>query len=156
MEVICVLGKLDDRRSALVVKDGQTTKYVVCSYYDPTKPEGSQWCWGHYFFEFAPFVEYVAKEMALAEPEVSLDAACKVIAEWMTMQACDNTESGSWLVYAEEIAKQFKVTEEWVEINSAKIIDAFDYDKVAEAEYLADEKAFDMTMWLEWCPNIDE
>lgn len=22
---------------------------VVCSYYDPTKEFGSQWCWGHYF-----------------------------------------------------------------------------------------------------------
>ena len=22
---------------------------VVCSYYDPSREFGSQWCWGHYF-----------------------------------------------------------------------------------------------------------
>lgn len=63
MRVVKELCKLDDRRSALIIEDGTMTKYVVCSYYDPTRPEGSQWCWGHYFHEFKTFVEYLYEEM---------------------------------------------------------------------------------------------
>lgn len=29
--------------------DGNWEKYVTCTDYDPSKPVGCQWCWGHYY-----------------------------------------------------------------------------------------------------------
>lgn len=50
------LMKIDDQRSLVLWVDGNgnnskddVNKFVVCSYYDPAKPIGQQWCWGHYF-----------------------------------------------------------------------------------------------------------
>lgn len=56
------LKKIDERRS-LVLWMGQcgAQKYVVCSYYDNTKPIGSQWCWGHYFTDLYEAVDYAKK-----------------------------------------------------------------------------------------------
>lgn len=36
-------------RSLVLWEHGTLSEFVVCSYYDPAKEEGSQWCWGHYF-----------------------------------------------------------------------------------------------------------
>ena len=71
------LAKIDDRRSLVlwVIEDaeGKTIKqeYVVCSYYDATKPVGSQWCWGHYFRNLFNAVEY-AEEISYARKETKV------------------------------------------------------------------------------------
>lgn len=53
------LAKLDDRRSLVAwVIDDQVHTFVVCSFYDPTKPVGQQWSWGHYFTDVFDAVRY--------------------------------------------------------------------------------------------------
>lgn len=57
------LIKINSQRSLVLwIKSNGRKEYVVCSYYDPTKEIGSQWYWGHYFFNLFDAVEY-AKEI---------------------------------------------------------------------------------------------
>lgn len=57
------LSKLDgDRSLVLWVTERGTKKYVVCSYYDPDKPVGQQWYWGHYFTDLWGAVDYAKEE----------------------------------------------------------------------------------------------
>ena len=53
------LMKVNEFKSLILWIDGNINKYVVCSYYDPTKREGEQWCWGHYFHSLEDALEYV-------------------------------------------------------------------------------------------------
>lgn len=55
------LTKHDDGEHSLVMwcKNGNK-EFVVCSYYDETKPVGSQWSWGHYFENLKDATEYLA------------------------------------------------------------------------------------------------
>lgn len=60
------LMKIDDQRSLILWVDGNdndnkddVNKFVVCSYYDPAKPIGQQWCWGHYFNSLYHAMDYV-------------------------------------------------------------------------------------------------
>lgn len=41
--------KYGDRSVVAYIVDGKITKYVACTYYDPTKNVGEQWSWGHYY-----------------------------------------------------------------------------------------------------------
>lgn len=52
------LMKIDERRSLVLWCYGDHKKFVVCSYYDPTKEVGTQWYWGHYFFDLKDAMEY--------------------------------------------------------------------------------------------------
>jgi hypothetical protein len=36
-------------RSVVLWQTGERRQFVTCTDFDPTKPEGSQWIWGHYF-----------------------------------------------------------------------------------------------------------
>ena len=39
-----------DKYLVAVLNDDDTLEeYVACSYFNPSAPYGSQWCWGHYF-----------------------------------------------------------------------------------------------------------
>ena len=56
------IGKIDMRQSMVEIlnENGTPVEWVVCSYYDPNRPFGSQWDWGHYFNSFAGACIYVA------------------------------------------------------------------------------------------------
>lgn len=56
--------KINNRQSlvARMKEDGSVYEYVVCSYYDDNAPEGSKWCWGHYFKEVADALRYIVNE----------------------------------------------------------------------------------------------
>lgn len=50
-------------RSVVLWEHGTRKEFVVCSYYDPAKEEGSQWSWGHYFGDdLVAAVNYITKE----------------------------------------------------------------------------------------------
>ena len=55
------LGKVNDRQSMVEIlnENNEPVEWVVCSYYDATKPLGSQWSWGHYFSNFVDACLYV-------------------------------------------------------------------------------------------------
>ena len=55
------LGKVNDRQSMVEIlnENNEPVEWVVCSYYDATKPYGSQWNWGHYFSNFVDACLYV-------------------------------------------------------------------------------------------------
>lgn len=56
------LKKIDERRSLVLwVSPGGNKQYIVCSFYDGTKPVGSQWSWGHYFDDLWDAVDYAKK-----------------------------------------------------------------------------------------------
>lgn len=61
------IGKLKDGRSAVMIVNGDSRKFVVCSNYDHAKPFGEQWDWGHYFMgDLDGFCRYIVnsnKEM---------------------------------------------------------------------------------------------
>lgn len=69
------LGKIDDRRSMVEIlnEDGNPVEWVICSYYDATKPYGSQWNWGHYFSNFVDACLYVHEEEMKQLTEKSLN-----------------------------------------------------------------------------------
>jgi hypothetical protein len=63
MEYTVELKKVDDARSIVLwVHASGRKEFVVCSYYDETKPVGQQWCWGHYFQDVCSAVDYTRKE----------------------------------------------------------------------------------------------
>ena len=66
------LGKINDRQSMVEIlnEDGRAVEWVVCSFYDGTKPFGSQWNWGHYFSSFGNaclYVEQLHTEYLMSE-----------------------------------------------------------------------------------------
>lgn len=48
-------------RSLVLWETGKATQYVVCSYFDPTKEEGSMWIWGHYFMDLPSALDYLTE-----------------------------------------------------------------------------------------------
>lgn len=62
MEYTVELAKFDLQHSLVLwVSKTGIKQFVVCSYYDPEKPVGQQWSWGHYFWDLLDAVDY-AKE----------------------------------------------------------------------------------------------
>ena len=59
------IGKLNSRQSlvAILNENNEIVEYVVCSYYIPSRPFGSQWDWGHYFVNLKDACDYIATEV---------------------------------------------------------------------------------------------
>lgn len=59
------IGKLNSRQSLVAILNDkkEIVEWVVCSYYDGTKPFGSQWSWGHYFVSLYSACTYIATEV---------------------------------------------------------------------------------------------
>ena len=59
------IGKLNNRQSlvAILNENNEIVEYVVCSYYTPSRPFGSQWDWGHYFVNLKDACDYIATEV---------------------------------------------------------------------------------------------
>ena len=55
------LAKVDENRSLVVWVKDQGRKFVVCSYYDKSRPIGIKWDWGHYFDDIFDAVDYIRK-----------------------------------------------------------------------------------------------
>ena len=60
--------KINKAQSLVLWIDGNKTdncddamKFVVCSHYDPSRPIGQQWDWGHYFNDIIHAMDYVHK-----------------------------------------------------------------------------------------------
>ena len=78
----------------------------------------------------------------------------KKIAEWMQKDACSNSESGSWIIYFEEIEEEFDVNDRWVAQHADEIANYLDWNIVAEYEIGSDY--FDLTIYTDYLENCYE
>lgn len=53
-----LLSKEDIFLVAIIHSDYHISQFVVCRCYEPSRPYGNQWCWGHYFFSIDDAVDY--------------------------------------------------------------------------------------------------
>ena len=73
------------------------------------------------------------------------------IADKVIKEGTENTTSGSWMAYFEEFGDE----ELFITNNSDEIVnELYNHQEVAEAD-VADD-GFDMTFYLDYCPNIEE
>lgn len=73
------------------------------------------------------------------------------IADKVIKEGTENTTSGSWMAYFEEFGDK----ELFITNNSDEIVnELYNHQEVAEAD-VADD-GFDMTFYLDYCPNIEE
>ena len=73
------------------------------------------------------------------------------IADRVIKEGTENTTSGSWMAYFEELGDK----ELFISNNSDEIVnELYKHQEVAEAD-VADD-AFNMTFYLDYCPNIEE
>lgn len=73
------------------------------------------------------------------------------IADRVIKEGTENTASGSWMAYFEEFGDK----ELFITNNSDEIVnELYKHQEVAEAD-VADD-AFNMTFYLDYCPNIEE
>ena len=73
------------------------------------------------------------------------------IADRVIKEGAENTTSGSWMAYFEEFGDK----ELFISNNSDEIVnELYNHQEVAEAD-VADD-AFNMTFYLDYCPNIEE
>ncbi|MBE6121162.1 MAG: hypothetical protein E7190_00430 [Erysipelotrichaceae bacterium] len=57
------LHKFDNQHSlVLLIYPSGEKEFVCCSFYDPEKPIGSQWEWGHYFDNLEDALKYGNKK----------------------------------------------------------------------------------------------
>lgn len=52
------LAKINRDQSLVMWTKGNRKEFVVCTDYDAEKEVGSQWIWGHYFWDIVSAVEY--------------------------------------------------------------------------------------------------
>lgn len=56
------LADLNSGKSLVLwVKPSGRKEFVVCTGYDPEKPIGEQWYWGHYFWDLFSAVDYISE-----------------------------------------------------------------------------------------------
>ena len=115
------LKKIDKRRSLVLwVTPGGHKKFVVCSYYDPEKPVGSQWCWGHYFEGLDSAIAYIKGEEA---PRYYITKDGKIEARTATIDAAiDLIKTYQEVEQKEYIRAEFSIikgTEEFIKYEEA-------------------------------------
>lgn len=82
---------------AIVRDDGSTSQFVVCSFYEPTKPFGDQWLWGHYFSTLESAMNYWHKQVIENPTYDRLDELCRQLVNGMLI---DNRQEA--LIYFED------------------------------------------------------
>ena len=78
----------------------------------------------------------------------------KKIADYLIEQGTENTSNGSWIVYFDEIEDEFGVYLDYFDDLVTRITDALNPEIVADV--IVDDFGFDMIVYLDYCPNIDE
>lgn len=76
------------------------------------------------------------------------------IVDSMIAEGTKKTGNGSWAVYPDEIAREFIVSEFWVEKNANEIISELE-SRDAVAEVVFTDGYFDLMFWLSFCEGWD-
>lgn len=94
------------------------------------------------------FIEIMGSDWTTRYEIRSHDLASQ-IAAYITQEGCVNTDNGSYVVYFDEIAEHFGITEEEVSECAEEVTDILDYEVVADVE--VDDECFDMVFYLAFC-----
>lgn len=80
----------------------------------------------------------------------------KQIVNWLVEIGTTNTSNGTWVVYYDEIASKFDITEDWVHTHRDEIIDELDSREEILSETWGEEDGyFDMNFCLNACKDWD-
>lgn len=101
---------------------------------------------GHNYARYASFMPNIKPYI---EQQIS------IVAEKIINEATKNTSNGSWAVYFDEIEENYDLVVKENNGIGTMLLDALlNRDEIAEIE-IGDD-CFDMTMYLNYCSNLDE
>lgn len=84
-----------------------------------------------------------------------IDSQISIVAEQIIKEAAENTSNGSWAIYFDEIEESHGLVVKENNGIGTMLLDALtSRDEIAEIEVLDD--CFDMTIYLDYCRNLDE
>jgi len=84
-----------------------------------------------------------------------IDNQISIVAEQIVKESAENTSNGSWAIYFDEIEESYRiVVKENNGIGTLLLDELTSRDEIAEIEVLDD--CFDMTIYLDYCSNLDE
>ena len=84
-----------------------------------------------------------------------IDRQISMVAGQMIKEAAENTSNGSWAIYFDEIEENHGlIVKENNGIGTLLLDELTSRDEIAEIEVLDD--CFDMTIYLDYCSNLDE
>ncbi len=84
-----------------------------------------------------------------------IDKQISIVAEQIIKEATENTSNGSWAIYFDEIEESHGLVVKENNGIGTMLLDALTIgDEIAEIEVLDD--CFDMTIYLDYCSNLDE
>lgn len=84
-----------------------------------------------------------------------IDKQISIVAEQIIKESAENTSNGSWAIYFDEIEEFYGiVVKENNGIGTLLLDELTSRDEIAEIEVLDD--CFDMTIYLDYCSNLDE
>lgn len=84
-----------------------------------------------------------------------IESQISIVAEQIIKESAENTSNGSWAIYFDEIEESYGiVVKENNGIGTLLLDELTSRDEIAEIEVLDD--CFDMTIYLDYCSNLDE
>ncbi|MDD3300343.1 MAG: DUF6329 domain-containing protein [Bacteroidales bacterium] len=99
--------------------------------------------------DYPRYVAFMPNIKPYIEQQISM------VAEQMIKEAAENTSNGSWAIYFDEIEETHGlVVKENNGIGTLLLGELTSKDEIAEIEVLDD--CFDMTIYLDYCSNLDE
>lgn len=100
-------------------------------------------------YDYPRYVAFMPNIKPYIEQQISM------VAEQIIKEASENTSNGSWAVYFDEIEESHGlVVKENNGIGTMLLVALTIRDEIAEIEVLDD--CFDMTIYLDYCNNLDE
>ena len=100
-------------------------------------------------YDYPRYVAFMPNIKPYIESQISM------VAEQIIKEAAENTSNGSWAVYFDEIEETYGlVVKENNGIGTLLLDELISRDEIAEIEVLGD--CFDMTIYLDYCSNLDE
>lgn len=100
-------------------------------------------------YEYPRYVAFMPNIKPYIEQQISM------VAEQMIKEAAENTSNGSWAIYFDEIEESHGLVVKENNGIGTMLLDALRIrDEIAEIEVLDD--CFDMTIYLDYCSNLDE
>ncbi|MCB2288118.1 DUF6329 domain-containing protein [Clostridium algidicarnis] len=101
---------------------------------------------GHKYARYTAFMPNIKPYI---EQQISM------VAEQIIKEAVENTSNGSWAIYFDEIEESYGIVlKENNGIGTLLLDELTSRDEIAEIEVLDD--CFDMTIYLDYCSNLDE
>ncbi|NLZ81119.1 MAG: hypothetical protein GX913_04870 [Clostridiales bacterium] len=100
-------------------------------------------------YDYPRYVAFMPNIKSYIESQIS------IVAEEIIKESAENTSNGSWAIYFDEIEETHGLVVKENNGIGTMLLDALTRkDEIAEIEVLDD--CFDMTIYLDYCSNLDE